>query len=88
MWRYVFKNALVPVVQVIGIQIAVLLATSPVIEKVFVLPGMGMLMVNAVITSDFPLLQGSILVIAAILIVVNFFVDVALGVLDPRIRLQ
>jgi ABC-type dipeptide/oligopeptide/nickel transport system permease component len=45
-------------------------------------------MVNAVVTSDFPLLQGAILVIATILIVVNFFVDVALGVLDPRIRPQ
>lgn len=87
-WRYVLKNALVPVMPVIGIEIAVLLAISPVIEKVFVLPGMGMLMVNAVITSDFPLLQGTILVIAAVLIVVNFFVDIALGVLDPRIRPQ
>lgn len=86
--RYMLKNALVPIVPVIGIQIAVLLAISPVIEKVFVLPGLGTLMVNAVITSDFPLLQGAILVIAAILIVVNFFVDVALGLLDPRIRPQ
>jgi peptide/nickel transport system permease protein len=86
--RYMLKNALVPIVPVIGIQVAVLLAISPVIEKVFVLPGLGTLMVNAVVTSDFPLLQGAILVIATILIVVNFFVDVALGVLDPRIRPQ
>lgn len=87
-WRYVLKNALVPVMPVIGIEIAVTLAISPVIEKVFVLPGMGMLMINAVITSDFPLLQGTILVIASILIIVNFFVDIALGLLDPRIRPQ
>ncbi len=85
-WRYVLKNALVPVMPVIGIEVAVLLATSPVIEKVFVLPGMGTLMVNAVITSDFPLLQGTILTIATILITVNFLVDVGLGMLDPRIR--
>lgn len=88
MSRYVFKNALVSVMPIIGIEAAVLLAISPVIEKVFVLPGMGTLMVNAVITSDFPLLQGTILVIAAILITVNLFVDIALGVLDPRIRPQ
>jgi peptide/nickel transport system permease protein len=87
-WRYALKNALVPVVPVIAIEVAVLLAISPVIETVFVLPGMGMLMVNAVITSDFPLLQGTILVIAAILITVNFFADIALGMLDPRIRPQ
>jgi peptide/nickel transport system permease protein len=86
--RYVLKNSLVPVMPVIGIEVAVMLAISPVIEKVFVLPGMGMLMVNAVITSDFPLLQGTILVIAAILIAVNFLVDIALGLLDPRIRPQ
>jgi peptide/nickel transport system permease protein len=86
--RYMLKNALVPIVPVIGIQVAVLLAISPVIEKVFVLPGLGTLMVNAVITSDFPLLQGAILVIATILILVNFVVDIALGLLDPRIRPQ
>jgi peptide/nickel transport system permease protein len=87
-WRYVLKNALVPVMPVVGIEVAVLLATSPVIEKVFVLPGMGTLMVNAVITSDFPLLQGTILIVATILILVNFLVDVVLGLLDPRIRPQ
>jgi peptide/nickel transport system permease protein len=86
--RYIFKNALVSVMPIIGIEVAVLLAISPVIEKVFVLPGMGTLMVNAVITSDFPLLQGTILVIASILITVNLVVDIALGVLDSRIRPQ
>lgn len=86
--RYVLKNALVSVMPIIGVQIAILLAISPVIEKVFVLPGMGMLMVNAVISSDFPLIQGTIVVIATILITVNLAVDVALGLLDSRIRPQ
>jgi peptide/nickel transport system permease protein len=86
--RYVLKNALVSVMPIIGVQIAIMLAISPVIEKVFVLPGMGMLMVNAVISSDFPLIQGAIVVIAMILITVNLFVDIALGLLDSRIRPQ
>jgi peptide/nickel transport system permease protein len=86
--RYVLKNALVSVMPIIGVQIAIMLAISPVIEKVFVLPGMGMLLVNAVISSDFPVLQGAIVVIATILITVNLLVDIALGVLDSRIRPQ
>ncbi len=86
--RYVFKNALVSVMPIIGIEVAVLLAISTVIEKVFVLPGLGTLMVNAVITSDFPLLQGTILVTATILITVNLMIDIVMGLLDSRIRPQ
>jgi peptide/nickel transport system permease protein len=86
--RYVLKNALVSVMPIIGVQIAIMLAISPVIEKVFVLPGMGMLLVNAVISSDFPVLQGAIVVIATILITINLLVDIGLGLLDSRIRPQ
>ncbi|HEU5019202.1 MAG TPA: ABC transporter permease [Pseudolabrys sp.] len=86
--RYVLKNALVPLLPVIGIQAAVVLATSPVIEKVFVLPGVGTLMVNAVVSSDFMMLQGTILVFATLLIIVNLLIDIGLGILDPRIRPQ
>lgn len=86
--RYVLKNALVPVLPVIGVQLAIIIATSSVMEKVFVLPGLGMLMVTSVVSSDFPMLKGAILIIAALIILVNLLVDVSLGLLDPRVRPQ
>jgi peptide/nickel transport system permease protein len=86
--RYVLKNALVPVLPVIGIQLAIIIATSTVMEKVFVLPGLGSLMVNSVISSDFPMLKGVILVVASIIILINLLVDIGLGILDPRVRPQ
>lgn len=86
--RYVLKNAMVPVLPVIGVQLAIIIATSSVMEKVFVLPGLGTLMVASVISSDFPTLQGAIVVIAAMVILINLLVDLGLGLLDPRVRPQ
>jgi peptide/nickel transport system permease protein len=86
--RYALKNALVPVLPVIGVQLAIIIATSTVMEKVFILPGMGSLMVSAVISSDFPMLKGTIIVIAAMIILINLLVDIGLGLLDPRVRPQ
>jgi peptide/nickel transport system permease protein len=86
--RYVLKNALVPVLPVIGVQMAIIVATSTVMEKVFILPGLGSLMVSSVISSDFPMLQGSIIVIATMIILINLLVDIGLGLLDPRVRPQ
>jgi peptide/nickel transport system permease protein len=86
--RYALKNALVPVLPVIGIQLAIIIATSTVMEKVFILPGLGSLMVSSVISSDFPMLKGAIVVIAAMIILINLLVDIGLGLLDPRVRPQ
>ena len=86
--RYVLKNLLVPVLPVIGVQLAIIVATSTVMEKVFVLPGLGTLMVNAVVSSDFPMLKGTIIVIASMIILINLLVDIGLGLLDPRVRPQ
>jgi peptide/nickel transport system permease protein len=86
--RYVLKNALVPVLPVIGIQMAIIIATATVMEKVFILPGVGTLMVNAVISSDFPMLKGAIVVVATMIILINLLVDIGLGLLDPRVRPQ
>jgi peptide/nickel transport system permease protein len=86
--RYVLKNALVPVLPVIGVQLAIIIAVSTVMEKVFVLPGLGSLMVNAVVSSDFPMLKGAIVVVATIIILINLLVDIGLGLLDPRVRPQ
>lgn len=86
--RYVLKNALAPVLPVIGVQLAIIIAVSTVMEKVFVLPGLGSLMVNSVISSDFPMLKGAIVVVASMIIVINLLVDIGLGLLDPRVRPQ
>jgi peptide/nickel transport system permease protein len=86
--RYVLKNALVPVLPVIGVQLAIVIAVSTVMEKVFILPGLGSLMVNSVISSDFPMLKGAIVVVASIVILINLLVDIGLGLLDPRVRPQ
>jgi peptide/nickel transport system permease protein len=86
--RYVLKNALVPVLPIIGVQLAIVIATGTVMEKVFVLPGLGSLMVNAVISSDFPMLKGALVVVATMIILINLLVDLGLGLLDPRVRPQ
>ena len=86
--RYVLKNALVPVLPVIGVQLAIIIAVSTVMEKVFILPGLGSLMVNSVVSSDFPMLKGAIVVVATIIITINLLVDIGLGLLDPRVRPQ
>jgi len=86
--RYVLKNALVPVLPVIGVQLAIIIAVSTVMEKVFILPGLGSLMVNSVVSSDFPMLKGAILVVASIIVLINLLVDIGLGLLDPRVRPQ
>lgn len=86
--RYVLKNSLVPILPVIGVQLAIIIATSTVMEKVFILPGLGTLMVNAVVSSDFPVLKGAIVVIASMIILINLLVDIGLGLLDPRVRPQ
>jgi peptide/nickel transport system permease protein len=86
--RYVLKNVLVPLLPVIGVQLAIVIAVSTVMEKVFVLPGLGSLMVNSVVSSDYPMLKGAIIVVASIIILINLLVDIGLGLLDPRVRPQ
>lgn len=86
--RYVLRNALPNVLPIIGVQVAIIIATSAVMEKVFVLPGLGTLMVASVISSDLPTLQGAIVLIAAMIIFINLVVDIGLGLLDPRVRPQ
>lgn len=86
--RYVLKNALPATLPIMGVQVAIIMATSAVMEKVFVLPGIGTLLVGAVISSDLPLLQGAIVLIASFIILINLLVDIGLGLLDPRVRPQ
>ncbi|MBN1317144.1 MAG: ABC transporter permease [Anaerolineales bacterium] len=90
-WRtvvrtHVLKNALIPVVTVLGLQFAGLLAGTVFIENVFARPGIGRLAVNAIIARDYPIVQGVVLFSATIYALINLVVDLLYGFLDPRIR--
>ena len=84
--RHAFRNALIPVMTVIGILLASLLGGSVVIETVFNIPGMGRLLVQSVTRRDFPVVQGAVMVIAAIEVLIMLLVDILYVFIDPRIR--
>jgi peptide/nickel transport system permease protein len=83
---HALKNALIPVITVIGIQIGDLLGGTVIIEQVFGLPGIGWLTLNAIYQRDYPVIQGAILFVAVVFVLVNLMVDVFYAFLDPRIR--
>ncbi|MGE3909125.1 MAG: ABC transporter permease [Chloroflexota bacterium] len=84
--RHAFKNSLIPIITVVGVQIGYLLGGAVVTEEVFTLPGVGRLVLNAVYQRDYPLIQGTILFIAALFMLSNLLVDLCYAYLDPRIR--
>ncbi|WP_336921203.1 ABC transporter permease [Aquipuribacter sp. SD81] len=84
--RHVLRNALLPVVTVIGLQVGLLLAGAVLTETVFAFPGVGSFLVDAITNRDYAVVQGFILVIAVVIVVVNLLVDIAYGLIDPRIR--
>lgn len=86
--RHVLRNALVPVVTMIGIQFGYLLSGAVIIETVFARQGIGRVVVDAILTRDMPVVQGGVLLLAAIFVLSNLAVDVSYAVLDPRIRYQ
>src|SRR5213083_3752300 len=85
-YRHVLKNALIPVVTVVGLQFGTLIGGAVITEYVFALPGIGRLVVDAVFARDYPLVQGVILLIAVGFIASNLLVDLVYGWIDPRIR--
>jgi peptide/nickel transport system permease protein len=84
--RHAFKNALIPIITVVGVQVGYLLGNAVVTETVFTLPGVGTLILNAVYERDYPLIQGAILFVAALFTLNNLLVDLVYAYLDPRIR--
>jgi peptide/nickel transport system permease protein len=85
-YRHALRNALPPVVTVLGIQVGALLSGVVVVETVFGLPGIGQLVLSAILTRDYPLIQGVMLYTAVIYALANLVVDVSYGVMDPRVR--
>ncbi|WP_402463896.1 ABC transporter permease [Isoptericola aurantiacus] len=86
--RYGLKNALVPVLASTGVTFAILIGVSFVVEKVFALPGLGSLMLTSVISQDFPVVQGIVLVTAVLVIAVNLVLDIGYGLINPQARPQ
>lgn len=88
MVKHVLRNALVPIVTVLGLTLALMIGGTVVTETVFNLPGVGNLVVRAVLRRDYPVIQGTLLVIAAVYVFINLAIDLLYTVVDPRIRLE
>lgn len=87
-YKHALKNALIPVVTIIGLQTASLLSGVILTETIFSLPGLGRLAVQSVINRDFPIIRGIVLFMALIFVVANLLVDLSYGLFDPRIRYE
>ncbi len=88
LFRHAFRNALIPIITILGLQFGTLLAGTIVTETIFSWPGIGRLTVQAISSRDYPLLQGCILVIAVSYVAVNLLTDLLYTVIDPRVRLS
>lgn len=88
MWRHVLKNASIPIVTVLGLQVGRLLASGVVIELMFGIPGLGSLAVNSVGTRDIPTIQGIVVVVAVFVLLANLAVDLSYAVLNPKVRYE
>ena len=87
-YKHALKNAMIPTITVIGISLAILISGSVIVEQVFNIPGLGRLIISAVLRRDYPVIQGVVLCIAGIYMLVNLAVDLSYVVFDPRIRYQ
>jgi len=87
-YKHAFRNAVIPVLTILGLQIGQLLAGAIIIEQVFFLPGLGRLVYLAINQRDLPVVQAVVLFIACVIVIVNFLVDLTYVFLDPRIRLE
>ncbi len=86
-FRHAIRNGLIPVVTILGLQMGALMGGAVVTEQIFVVPGFGRLIVEAVFTRDYPLVQGVILITASSYVLINLLVDLSYSVLNPRIRI-
>jgi peptide/nickel transport system permease protein len=86
LWRHVLRNAMIPVVTIMGLQFANLITGTIVVENVFVLPGIGRLVFQAISNRDLVVVRDVVMLLAAVVVVVNFLVDVLYALIDPRLR--
>src|SRR6266508_1787399 len=86
--RHALRNGLIPVVTILGLQMGALMGGAVVTEQIFVIPGFGRLVVEAVFTRDYPIVQGVVLLTASSYVLINLLVDVSYSLLNPRIRIK
>ena len=86
--RHAFRNSLIPIVTVLGLQVGAVLTGAVITETIFAWPGVGRLLIQSIGFRDYPLVQGCILLIALTYVSVNLLTDLAYGLLDPRIRYE
>jgi peptide/nickel transport system permease protein len=84
--RHALRNALIPVVTLIGIQAPLLIGGAVIMEQIFVIPGMGLLLLDAVNQRDYPIITGVFLVVGVAVMLINLAVDLSYGLLDPKVR--
>jgi peptide/nickel transport system permease protein len=87
LWRHALRNAMIPVVTILGLQFAFLLAGTIIIENVFYLPGLGRLVFQAITQRDLIVVQSVVMLLVAAVIVVNLLVDISYAIVDPRLRI-
>jgi len=87
-WKYAFKNAMIPVVTMIGLNLGMFLAGAVIVEKVFGMPGIGQLLVEAVNTRDYAMIQSLVLISAFFIAIINLVVDLVNARIDPRLSLE
>jgi len=85
--RHALRNAVIPVITVMGIQMGTLLGGAVITETIFAVPGLGQLAVNSIYTRDFPMLEGVVMFSALAILLINLFVDIVYSLIDPRIKL-
>ena len=88
LYGHVLKNSLLPVITFWALAIADIMASSMILEQVFTAPGIGTLLVQSISNRDYPVVQAVIVLIAGLVVVVNFLVDLLYGVIDPRINMR
>ncbi len=86
LWRHVLRNAMIPVLTILGLQFAFLISGTVVVENVFVLPGIGRLVFQAIANRDLVVVRDVVLLLVAMVVIVNFVVDVLYAVIDPRLK--
>jgi peptide/nickel transport system permease protein len=86
LWRHVLRNAMIPVITIMGLQFANLLAGTIIVEEVFAMPGMGRLILQAISNRDVVVVRDVVLMLAALVVLINFVVDILYAVIDPRLK--
>jgi len=87
-WRNAFRNAVIPLVTLIGLDLGALLAGSVITETIFAWPGIGRLSVNAIYGRDYPVVQAAVLIVASIYVIINVLFDLSYAFLNPRVNLS